>query len=249
MRRSLPVLLVAVVAAALPAAAHAVTIQEFPITPGSTPTQVSPYYVKAGPDGHLWVVNRGTDNGIIRVSTAGRQVFLTNCAACHGEDARGNPELGAPNLTDKYWIYGGDLEKIVTSIHGGRQGHMPTWDERLIPASDEVPALLRQITSEARRLIGADPASFRPEPDEPGEFYTKKAYQMQAIGEYHAIARFLSSIASLDRIITPVDLTLTTYANPQGVSELRNPVVADFRIETYVLPEGGAAPPPAQVGG
>ena len=121
--------------------------------------------------------------------------------------------------------------------------------EKLIPASDEVPALLREITAQARALTGRDPAQFRPEPDEPGEFYTKKAYQMQAIGEYHAIARFLSSIASLDRIITPVDLTLTTYANPQGVSELRNPVVADFRIETYVLPEGGAAPPPAQVGG
>src|SRR5688572_26284295 len=39
--------------------------------------------------------------------------------------------------------------------------------EDLIPASDEVPALLREITSEARRLIGSDPANFRPEPDEP----------------------------------------------------------------------------------
>lgn len=121
--------------------------------------------------------------------------------------------------------------------------------EALIPASDEVPGLLRDITSEARRLIGSDPAQFRPEPDEPGEFYTKKAYQMQAIGEFHDIARFLASIASLPRIITPVDLTLTTYANQQGVTELENPVVADFRIETYVLPQPGAAPPPAQVGG
>ncbi|MEO8421579.1 MAG: cytochrome-c oxidase, cbb3-type subunit III [Hyphomicrobium sp.] len=72
---------------------------------------------------------------------AGRQVFLTNCAACHGEDAKGNPELGAPNLTDKYWIYGGDLEEIVTSIHGGRRGHMPTWDERLTPANIKILAL------------------------------------------------------------------------------------------------------------
>ena len=121
--------------------------------------------------------------------------------------------------------------------------------EALIPASDEVPALLRQITSEARRLIGTDPAQFRPEPDEPGEFYTKKAYQMQAIGEYHEVARFLASIASLPRIITPVDLTLTTYDNTQNLSDLENPVVADFRIETYVLPQAGDAPPPAQVGG
>src|SRR3954467_7235690 len=109
--------------------------------------------------------------------------------------------------------------------------------EKLIPASDEVPALLREITSEARRLIGTDPASFRPEPDEPGEFYTKKAYAMQAIGSFHDIARFLTSIASLSRIITPVDLPLTPYAGAAGVTTIRNPVVADFRIETYVLPQ------------
>jgi type IV pilus assembly protein PilO len=121
--------------------------------------------------------------------------------------------------------------------------------EALIPASDEVPGLLRDITSEARRLIGSDPAQFRPEPDEPGQFYTKKAYQMQAIGEYHDIARFLTSIASLPRIITPVDLTLTTYVDNQNVTELENPVVADFRIETYVLPQASEGPPPAQVGG
>jgi type IV pilus assembly protein PilO len=121
--------------------------------------------------------------------------------------------------------------------------------EKLIPASDEVPALLREITSEARRLIGSDPASFRPEPDEPGQFYTKKAYAMQAIGEYHDVARFLASIASLERIITPVDLTLAVYTNTQGVTELQNPIVADFRIETYVLPQASATPPPAQVGG
>lgn len=125
--------------------------------------------------------------------------------------------------------------------------------EKLIPASDEVPALLREITSESRRLIGSDPSNFRPEPDEPGEFYTRKAYQMQVIGEYHDVARMLASIASLSRIITPVDLTVTAATNAQGpaVTTLENPIVADFRIETYVLPQPGevGAPPPAQVGG
>lgn len=77
----------------------------------------------------------------IHTIEAGRQVFLTNCAACHGEDAKGNKDMGAPNLTDQYWIYGGDLEKIVTTIHGGRQGHMPTWDERLTPAEIKILAL------------------------------------------------------------------------------------------------------------
>lgn len=64
----------------------------------------------------------------------GRQVFAENCASCHGETGQGNQEMGAPNLTDGYWIYGGELETIVTTVHGGREGHMPTWDERLTPA-------------------------------------------------------------------------------------------------------------------
>ncbi|UGY15623.1 cytochrome-c oxidase, cbb3-type subunit III [Bradyrhizobium septentrionale] len=62
---------------------------------------------------------------------AGKKIFAANCVSCHGEDAKGNIELGAPNLTDSFWIYGGDLESIDTSIWGGRQGRMPTWEGRL----------------------------------------------------------------------------------------------------------------------
>lgn len=62
---------------------------------------------------------------------AGKAIFAANCVACHGNDAKGNPELGAPNLTDEFWIYGGDLDTIDTTIWGGRQGHMPTWESRL----------------------------------------------------------------------------------------------------------------------
>lgn len=71
----------------------------------------------------------------------GREVFQTTCAPCHGEAARGNPEVGAPNLTDNKWIYGGNLNTIVETIHGGRQGHMPTWDERLTPTEIKILAL------------------------------------------------------------------------------------------------------------
>jgi cytochrome c oxidase cbb3-type subunit III len=62
---------------------------------------------------------------------AGKTIFAANCVACHGNDAKGNSELGAPNLTDKLWIYGGDFETVDTTIWGGRQGHMPTWENRL----------------------------------------------------------------------------------------------------------------------
>lgn len=62
---------------------------------------------------------------------AGRETFATNCAGCHGEDATGFPQAGAPNLSDSAWIYGGELADVIASVHGGRVGHMPTWEERL----------------------------------------------------------------------------------------------------------------------
>lgn len=66
-----------------------------------------------------------------KVVEAGMKIFAANCVSCHGEDAKGNPELGAPNLTDKFWVYGGDLETMDTTVWGGRQGRMPTWENRL----------------------------------------------------------------------------------------------------------------------
>lgn len=71
----------------------------------------------------------------------GREIFLANCSTCHGEDARGKQDVGAPNLTDESWLYGGDLETIVETIHGGRRGHMPTWDQRLSEAEIKTLAL------------------------------------------------------------------------------------------------------------
>lgn len=62
---------------------------------------------------------------------AGAVVFEENCASCHGDDATGSVELGAPNLTDPNWIYGSDRQSLFTTVWAGRQGHMPHWDERL----------------------------------------------------------------------------------------------------------------------
>ena len=62
---------------------------------------------------------------------AGKAIFAANCTACHGPDAKGNPEVGAPNLTDRFWIYGGDFDVIDTTVWGGRQGRMPSWENRL----------------------------------------------------------------------------------------------------------------------
>jgi cytochrome c oxidase cbb3-type subunit 3 len=61
----------------------------------------------------------------------GRELFATNCAACHGADGKGNPALGAPNLTDDVWLYGGGETTIMESITRGRNGQMPAWGEFL----------------------------------------------------------------------------------------------------------------------
>ena len=68
----------------------------------------------------------------------GRQVFADNCVVCHGEQGRGNPELGAPDLTDRHWVYGGDIDAIYASVNGGRRGEMPAWEHRLNPVDRKI---------------------------------------------------------------------------------------------------------------
>lgn len=62
---------------------------------------------------------------------AGADIFANNCASCHGEDGRGIMDLGAPNLADDIWIYGGDDASLFDTIWAGRQGWMPAWEGRL----------------------------------------------------------------------------------------------------------------------
>jgi cytochrome c oxidase cbb3-type subunit 3 len=53
------------------------------------------------------------------------------CAACHGMDAHGNQALGAPNLADKTWLYGGSADTIMETIRKGRDNTMPAWGDFL----------------------------------------------------------------------------------------------------------------------
>ena len=72
---------------------------------------------------------------------AGKKIFAANCIACHGEDARGSTDAGAPDLTDAAWIYGSSAQTVYTSIYSGRQGHMPHWEGRLSPVDIKLLAL------------------------------------------------------------------------------------------------------------
>jgi len=68
-------------------------------------------------------------------SPEGAKVFKEQCAPCHRPDGKGNEELGAPNLTDNIWQYGGDRASIYHSVFFARNGSMPAWGERLDEAT------------------------------------------------------------------------------------------------------------------
>lgn len=61
----------------------------------------------------------------------GKEKFQQLCVACHGADGRGNVALGAPNLTDDVWLYGGSQKTVMESIEKGRNGRMPAHAEFL----------------------------------------------------------------------------------------------------------------------
>ena len=61
----------------------------------------------------------------------GKAKYAEICSACHGPDAKGNPALGAPNLTDAIWLHGGSLAAVRDSIEKGRNGAMPAHSARL----------------------------------------------------------------------------------------------------------------------
>lgn len=79
---------------------------------------------------------------------SGREVFAANCVACHGDAGKGNREVGAPDLTDANWLYGSDVQSVFNTVHGGRQGHMPHWQNRLSPVDVKILALYVQSLGE-----------------------------------------------------------------------------------------------------
>lgn len=91
--------------------------------------------VVLGSDGVKDVANyvrslSGLANDSIRAQR-GREAFATNCVACHGPEGKGNQALGAPNLTDKIWLWGSSESSIIETVNKGRQNQMPAFKEFL----------------------------------------------------------------------------------------------------------------------
>lgn len=80
----------------------------------------------------------------------GRAIFKQQCASCHGENGRGMKEVGAPNLADAIWLYGGDYQSVYETIFNARAGVMPSWKNRL----DE--NTIRQLSVYVHELGGGE---------------------------------------------------------------------------------------------
>lgn len=65
------------------------------------------------------------------LATAGKTHFTTYCTACHGPEGKGNQMLGAPNLSDGIWLYGGTAAQITQTLRSGRNGAMPAFGDTL----------------------------------------------------------------------------------------------------------------------
>ena len=104
--------------------------------------------------------------------------------------------------------------------------------EQLVPRGEEVSALLNTISERADQ-IGVDLARFRPGNTDRGPYYNRRTFEITVLGQYHEIAQFLTEIGSLNRIITPIGLSMF----PNDLREGERLLEASFEIETYVLPD------------
>ncbi|MBW7932578.1 MAG: type 4a pilus biogenesis protein PilO [Gemmatimonadaceae bacterium] len=125
----------------------------------------------------------------------------------------------------------------------------------LVPAGNEVPALLEQVSTAARR-VGLEIGYIEPEPVIQGEQFDTYRYKLRAIGDYHEIGALLTGIASMTRIVAPLGLQLQISGAAGGAgAKLQNsadrvPLQANFTIQTYAVKTavsddaGNGAPPP-----
>ncbi len=92
-------------------------------------------------------------------ATRGAALFANNCASCHGPDAKGGRQFGAPNLTDKIWLYGGDRATIHQTLYNGRTGVMPAWGGRLDKPTIRMLAAYVHSLGGGEKLPAAVPAA------------------------------------------------------------------------------------------
>jgi type IV pilus assembly protein PilO len=117
---------------------------------------------------------------------------------------------------------------------------------QLVPRSNEVPALLEDISTAARR-VGLDLATVEPMPVLPGEQFDTYRYKLAVTGGYHPVGQFLSNVGSLNRIIAPVSMAIKLHPiadkTKARLKKGESLVDTEFQVQTYVVRTVPYAPP------
>jgi type IV pilus assembly protein PilO len=117
---------------------------------------------------------------------------------------------------------------------------------QLVPRSNEVPALLEDISTAARR-VGLDLAMVEPMPVLPGEQFDTYRYKLAVIGGYHPVGQFLSNVGSLNRIIAPVTMQIKLHPiadkTKARVKKGESVIDTEFQVQTYVARTTPYVPP------
>jgi type IV pilus assembly protein PilO len=120
---------------------------------------------------------------------------------------------------------------------------------QLVPRSNEVPALLEDISTAARR-VGLDLATVEPMPVLQGEQFDTYRYKLAVIGGYHPVGQFLSNVGSLNRIIAPVTMEIKVHRivdkTKARVKKGESLIDTEFQVQTYVARTTPYAPPPGK---
>jgi type IV pilus assembly protein PilO len=154
--------------------------------------------------------------------------------------------LEASNRQARTDLARGSVDSLRASVARDREALKVM--TRLVPTRNEVPGLLEDVSTSARR-VGLDLASVEPMPVIPGDDFDTHRYKISVIGGYHELGRFLSNVGSLQRIVAPVALEMKPFVS-SGSGNVRRPAPgksmldSNFQIQTYVAkarPEDAAA--------
>jgi type IV pilus assembly protein PilO len=143
-------------------------------------------------------------------------------------------ELEAANMKAAKEFAGGSLEKLRAQAAQNRS--TLTVMRRLVPTANEVPALLEEVSTAARRA-GLDVGGVVPEPVIEGAQFDTYRYTVTIIGGYHQVGEFLANVGSLARIVAPVQLSIVSSANTRNTSartSQKGALASTITLQAYV---------------